>query len=263
MIDLQHFAMSGQPALAAVTTRHGGVSTGPYASLNLGDHVGDDPAAVRQNRDRLAAALGVEQVTFMDQQHGATVAVVGPSLVGRGHTGVTDAVGAFPATDALVTDVPGAALAVLVADCVPVVLVDPARRAVGVAHCGRAGTLKGLLPRTIEAMAASYGTRPEDLRIGLGPCIGADSYEIGEREAAQVREAFPALDVLRPTRPGHALLDLGSALRWQLTAAGVLEENVEVLPVDTLDSTSTYFSHRGEGVCGRFAAVVRLQTASR
>lgn len=261
MVDLRPFAVSGSPALAAVTTRSGGVSTGPYASLNLGGHVGDDPAAVRENRDRLAAALGVERVTFMDQQHGATVAVVTADRVGRGASGVADAVAAFPATDALVTDVPGAALAVLVADCVPVVLVDPEHRAVGVAHCGRAGTVRGLLPATVTAMAQAYGTRPADLRVGLGPCIGPDSYEIGEREAAPVRGAFPGLDLLRPTRPGHALLDLRTALRRQLADAGVADAHVEVMPEDTLRTSGTFFSDRGARPCGRFAAVVRLPDA--
>ena len=258
MIELQPFALSGSAALAAVTTRHGGVSTGPYASLNLGDHVGDDPEAVRENRDRLAEALGVERVTFMDQQHGAAVAVVDAPLVGRGHTGVRDAVAAFPSTDALVTNVPGAALAVLVADCVPVVLVDPVHRAAGVAHCGRGGTVKGLLPRTVEAMATAYGTDPADLRVGLGPCIGPDSYEVGQAEADQVRAAFPSLDLFRVTRPGHAHLDLLTALRHQLAGAGVSDQHVEVLAGDTLRSTSTWFSDRAARPCGRFAAVVRL-----
>ncbi len=261
MVELRPFALSGGPALAALTTRAGGVSTGPYASLNLGDHVGDDPAAVRENRARLAAALGVEHVTFMDQQHGATVAVVGPDRVGRGASGTADAVAAFPATDALVTDVPGAALAVLVADCVPVVLVDPAHRAVGVAHCGRAGTVRGLLPATVATMTQAYGTRPADLRVGLGPCIGPDSYEVGEREASDVRAAFPDLDLLRPTRAGHALLDLRTALRAQLAGAGVADAHVEVVPDDTLRTSDVWFSDRGARPCGRFAAVVRLGAA--
>lgn len=255
---LRPLPVSGLVGVAGVTTRAGGVSTGAYASLNLGDHVGDDPRAVRENRDRLAAELGVERVTFMDQQHGATVAVVDRDLVGRGHDGVDDAVDAFPATDALITDVPGAALAVLVADCVPVVLVDPVRRAVGVAHCGRGGTVGGLLPVTVEAMALEYGTSPRDLHVVLGPSIGARSYEVGPQESDAVRAAFPDLDLLRPTRAGHACLDLLGALRWQLEQAGVPPQQVQDSGVDTLTSSDTYFSDRALRPCGRFAAVVRL-----
>lgn len=257
MIDLRPFGFSGAPFPAGVTTRHGGVSEGPYATFNLADHVGDDPAAVRENRDRLAAALGVERVTFMDQQHGDVVAVVDAGLAGRGHAGRSDAAAAFPATDALVTDVPGVALAVLVGDCVPVVLVDPAHRAVGVAHCGRRGTVLGLLPTTVQRMAQEYGTRPADLLVGLGPCIGADSYEVGPAEVADIRTAFPELDVLRETREGHACLDLVTVLRRQLADAGVPSSGVEVMAVDTLTSTAEFFSDRAARPCGRFAAVVR------
>ena len=257
MIDLRRFTFSGAPALAAVTTRHGGVSEGAYATLNLGDHVGDDPRAVRENRDRLAAALGVERVTFMDQQHSARVAVVDAELAGRGHAGVDEAAATFPATDALLTDVRGVALAVLVGDCVPVVLVDPPHGAVGVAHCGRSGTVQGLLPATVARMAEEYGTRPGDLHVGLGPCIGAQSYEVGPGEVAAVRAAFPELDVLRPTRAGHACLDLVQVLRWQLARAGVPADRVEVMAVDTLTRTDEWFSDRAARPCGRFAAVVR------
>lgn len=257
MIDLRPFGFSGTPFVAAVTTRHGGVSEGPYATLNLADHVGDDPAAVRENRDRLATALGVERVTFMDQQHGDVVAVVDADTAGRGHVGGGNAAAAFPATDAMVTDVAGVALAVLVGDCVPVVLVDPVRRAVGVAHCGRRGTVLGLLATTVERMTQTYGTLPADLRVGLGPCIGADSYEVGPAEVAAVRDAFPGLDVLRPTREGHACLDLVTVLRRQLADAGVPATGVEVMAVDTLRSPQDFFSDRAARPCGRFAAVVR------
>jgi len=186
-------------------------------------------------------------------------ALSGPAaLAGRGHDGVQDAHAAFGAVDALVTDVPGVALAVLVADCVPVVLVDPVRRAAGVAHCGRAGTVLGLLPATIVTMTGQYGTDPADLLVGLGPSIGAASYEVGEREMSDVAAAFPQLQLMRPTRPGHACLDLLTALRHQLAQAGVPADSVEVAGVDTLTSPD-FFSDRAARPCGRFAAVVQLR----
>ncbi len=162
------------------------MSAGVYGSLNLGGHVGDDPAAVAENRRRLAAALGVRRLTVADQQHTARVAVVDERLAGRGHDGAADAAAAFPATDAMITSLPGTALTILVADCAPVVLYDPVRRAAGVAHSGRAGTIKGVIPQTVKAMTATFGSDPADLLVGIGPAIGAASYEIGAAEAAEV-----------------------------------------------------------------------------
>jgi hypothetical protein len=258
-LRLRPFPFDGDLVTAAVTTRHGGVSRGPYGRLNLGGHVGDDPDAVAENRGRLAAALGVGRLTIADQRHTATVAVVGGELAGRGHDGAADAAAAFPATDALITSRPGTALAVLVADCAPVVLFDPVRRAVGVAHSGRAGTLRAVVPQTVEAMAAAFGSVPGDLLAGIGPAIGAGSYEVGAAEAAEVMTVFGRqTGLLRPSRPGHALFDLTGAVRKQLRTAGVPDGNVHDMAVDTRTSTGDFFSDRAARPCGRFAAVALL-----
>jgi len=253
------FAFHGAGVTAVVSTRHGGVSIGVYASLNLGDHVGDDHAAVLENRRRLCAALGAGRLTVADQQHGDRVAVIDAALAGRGHDGAADARAALPQTDAMVTSVPGVALATVVADCAPVVLFDPVRRVAGVAHCGRRGAVLGVLPRTIETMRATFGCRPEDLLAGIGPAIGADSYEIGDAEAAQVTAAFGGQSgLLRPTRPGHCTFDLVTALRTQLRDAGVADANVHPMGVDTRTSTTDFFSDRAARPCGRFMAVAML-----
>jgi polyphenol oxidase len=257
-LALRTFPFHGEGLTAIVTTRHGGVSTGPYASLNLGDHVGDDHEAVLENRRRLCAALGTDRLTVADQQHGARVAVIGAALAGRGHAGADDARAALPGTDAMVTSLPGVALATIVADCAPVVLFDPARRVVGVAHCGRRGTVLGVLPRAIEAMRSAFGCQAGDLVAGIGPAIGADSYEIGHAEAADVSAAFGDAGLLRPTRPGHAAFDLLAALRLQLREAGVDDGNVHAMGVDTRTSTSDFFSDRAARPCGRFMAVTML-----
>jgi YfiH family protein len=259
-LPLTPFPFHGDGVTAVVSTRHGGVSKAPYDSLNLGDHVGDDPEAVAQNRDRLAAVLGVGRLTFADQRHASRVALVTRELAGRGHGGSADATAAFPATDAMITDLPGVALAVMVADCAPVVLYDPVRRAVGVAHSGRAGTLNGVVPKAVEAMTATFGSAPGDLLAGIGPAIGAASYEIGEAEAAQVTAALGpgAGHLLVGHRPGHALFDLAGAIRRQLDAAGVPSANVHDLAIDTRQNTDTFFSDRAARPCGRFAAVACL-----
>lgn len=251
-LPLRAFPFDSDHVTAVVTTRHGGVSAGPYDSLNLGGHVGDDPEAVAENRRRLAAALGVDRLTIADQQHTATVAVV---------DGTADSAQAFPATDAMITNRPDTALTILVADCAPVVLYDPVNRAVGVAHSGRVGTIKGVIPQTIKAMAAAFGSAAGDLLIGIGPAIGPASYEIGAAEAAEVTAAFggAAARLLTPTRPGHATFDLLAAIRGQLAAAGIKPANVHDLAIDTRTSTADFFSDRAARPCGRFAAIACLQ----
>jgi hypothetical protein len=256
-LPLRPFAFDGDGVTAVVSTRHGGVSTGPYDSLNLGGHVGDAPAAVAENRWRLAAALGADRLTFADQRHTDRVAVVTRDLAVRGDDGAAAATAAFPATDAMVTNVPGTALAILVADCAPIVLYDPVRRAIGVAHSGRVGTIKGVVRKTVETMTASFGSAPDNLLIGIGPAIGAASYEIGAAEAAEVMAAFGP-ELLTPSRPEHALFDLTGAIRRQLDAAGVPRVNVYDLATDTRTSTDDFFSDRAARPCGRFAAVGRL-----
>jgi hypothetical protein len=260
-LPLLAFPFDSDRVTAVVTTRHGGVSTGPYGRLNLGGHVGDEPEAVAENRRRLAAALGVDRLTIADQQHTATVAVVDGTLAGRGHDGVADSAAAFPGTDAMITNLPDVALTILVADCAPVVLYDPVRRAAGVAHSGRAGTVRGVIPQTIEAMTATFGSAPADLLIGIGPAIGAASYEIGAAQAAEVTAAFAGAQtrLLTPTRPGHATFDLATAIRCQLRTAGVPAGNVHDLAIDTRTRTDDFFSDRAARPCGRFAAIACLR----
>lgn len=264
-LPLTPFPFHGDGVTAVVSTRRGGVSTPPYDSLNLGDHVGDAPESVAENRNRLAAALGTGRLTFADQRHTSRVALVTRELAGRGHDGSADATAAFPATDAMITDLPGVALAILVADCAPVVLYDPVRRAVGVAHSGRAGTLNGVVPKAVAAMTAAFGSAPGDLLAGIGPAIGAASYEIGEAEASQVTAAFGpgARHLLSRNRPGHALFDLTGAIRRQLDAAGVPSASVHDLAIDTRRNTDTFFSDRAARPCGRFAAVACLSGETR
>jgi polyphenol oxidase len=258
-LALRPFRFSGDVVTAVVTTRHGGVSSGSYASLNLGDHVGDDHDAVLENRRRLAEALGVDRLTVPDQQHKNRVAVIDAALAGRGHNGVAESVAAFPATDAMITNLPGTAMTIMVADCAPVVIFDPEHKAVGVAHCGRGGTVRGVLPTTIEAMTARYGSVPADMLVGIGPAIDAASYEIGDAQAAEITSTFGDAGLLTPTRPGHCTLDVVGGLRIQLRTAGVKDANVHDMAIDTRTSTDTFFSDRAARPCGRFMIAAVLQ----
>ncbi|WP_244930265.1 polyphenol oxidase family protein [Nocardioides sp. W7] len=248
---MRPFPYDGAHVRAVVTTRDGGTSGGVYASLNLGDHVGDDPAAVRRNRDLVAAALGVPALTVADQQHGATCAVVTAELAGLGHVGLVSSRTAFPATDALVTDVPGVALAILVADCAPVLFWDPEHRAVGAAHAGRPGVVRGVLAATVARLRSEFGSDPAALVAGVGPCVGYDSYEVGDTEADALDAVLPGFT--KASRPGHRYLDVGGAVERQLADLGV--GTVHRMAVDTRTSTDTFFSDRAQRPCGRFMAV--------
>ncbi len=254
---LRRFATAPAGFSAAVTTRHGGVSEGAFARLNLADHVGDDPVAVRENRRLVCAAFDTDALTIADQQHGANVAVIDEGLAGAGHADLEDAQRRLPATDALVTSVSGATLGILVGDCVPVVLWDATNRALGVAHCGRGGVVTGVLPATMGTMASAFGTSPRDLWVGLGPHIGPASYEVGPAEVEATEAAVPGAGVVRPTAGGRGCVDLAAAIRTQLVMAGVEERQIEIWPGDTRTSTDEFFSDRAQRPCGRFALLAK------
>jgi YfiH family protein len=227
----------------AVTDRFGGVSAPPYDELDLGDHVGDDPAAVAENRRRLAAALELEagQLVFSRQVHGRDVHVVdGPQAAGQ----------PLPAADALVTRAPGLALVVLVADCVPVLLAARDSGVVAVAHAGRRGVESGVVAATVEAMEA-LGARPEHVVAVVGPAVCGGCYEVPQELADQVVAVEPATRAV--SRAGLPALDLRAGVVAQLVAAGV--RTVEADPWCTAESADLY-SYRRDGVTGRFAGVV-------
>jgi polyphenol oxidase len=242
------------------TTSMGGVSAAPYGGLNLALHVGDDPTAVMANRAALAAAIGLapQRFVFANQVHGATVAVVTPDMADRGTRSDADAI---PATDALVTAVPGLCLLVLVADCVPVLLADPRRRCVGAAHAGWRGTVQDIAGATVRVLTDVLGSDPADIIAAIGPSIGPADYEVGPEVVAAVQTALPTVwpDLLAPTRPGHARLDLWSANRHQLLAAGLDPAHVHVAGVSTARAGADFYSVRRQGSpTGRCAGGVWL-----
>jgi YfiH family protein len=256
----------GHAALSAVvTTRHGGESTGPYATLNLGGRTGDDPEAVRRNRARAAALVGAKpaRLTFGRQVHGAHVAVVA-----RDHPG-----GAFDATDALVSDAPDVPLVILTADCAAVFLFDPVRRAIGIAHAGWRGTVAGVATRTVAAMRDAFGCSPDDLLASIGPSIGPCCYEVGAEVIAAVDDAFPddadellvepdmasAGSFRAAVNEGRRHFDLWRANELALMGAGLREERIEVARLCTACRTDLFYSHRAEqGTTGRFGGIIVL-----
>lgn len=254
-------AFDGHPVDVMVTSRQGGVSAGPYASLNLGLHVGDSAAAVLENRRRVAAALGADlrDLVFCNQSHGRNVHVVTQADRGRGTLSQQDAIAA---TDALVTTEPGIGLVVMVADCVPVVLYDPVAQVLSCVHAGWRGTLARVSQAAVETMAA-LGSDPADIIAGIGPAISPDRYQVGTEVAEEARRCFAAhgaADVLRPDGTGRWLFNLWHANRILLREAGLRDDSIHLAAVPTGPAgASPFFSDRAARPCGRFAAVARLR----
>ncbi len=237
--------------LHAVTTRHGGVSRPPWATLNLASTRGDDPAAVDENHNRLCRALGVARADLVTGflTHTDTVQVVTDADKGA----------RFRDTDALVTATPGVPLILRFGDCVPILFYDPRRRAIGIAHAGWRGTLKLITQRTAQTMVDALGCRGEDIQAAIGPSIGPCCYEVGPEVVAQTRVVFGAqAEHVLVDVNGRQHLDLWAANRVQLEAIGVRQ--VETAGVCTACQVADYFSHRAErGDTGRFAAVIALR----
>jgi len=232
-----------------VTTRAGGESAPPFASLNLGLRCGDDADVVARNRGRVAALVGAEALAMGNQVHDRRVAVVTRADAGR----------RFEDTDALVSAEADVALAVLVADCAAVMLYDPAAGAIGIAHAGWRGTLAGAAAHAVAAMAMVVGARPERMIAAVGPCIGPCCYEVGPEVAAAFRAAHAVVadEILAVGPRGREMLNLGQANRLQLVAAGVPAARIEVARACTSCDTRRFYSHRAErGQTGRFAAVI-------
>ena len=244
---------------ALVTTRAGGTSRGDHESLNLGLHVDDDPVAVVENRRRAAAALGtdLDHLVVAQQCHGDRVVVVDTTDAGRGATTTTDAVAD---TDALVTTATDITIAVLVADCVPIVLVDPAAGVVGCAHAGWRGTAAGIAARTVATMA-ELGARADRLVVGIGPAVDPATYVVGPEVAAAIGGVVGDRrgEVLDHTGPRQWRCDLVAANTIVLGDAGVDVGKVHAMPLTTADPR--LFSHR-RGDRGRFAVLARLTTGT-
>ncbi|MCX5556974.1 peptidoglycan editing factor PgeF [Streptomyces sp. NBC_00038] len=226
------------------TDRWGGVSAVPYEELNLGGAVGDDPAAVRTNRELAAKSLELDpaRVVWMNQVHGSDVAEVG----GPWTTRLT------PPVDGLVTTTRGLALAVLTADCVPVLLADPVAGVVAAAHAGRPGMVAGIVPEAIEAME-SLGAEPARIVARTGPAVCGRCYEVPEAMRAEVAAVEPA--AYGETSWGTPAVDVVAGVHAQLERLGVHDR--ERSPVCTLESRD-HFSYRRDRTTGRLAGYVWL-----
>lgn len=230
---------------AVATTRTGGASTGPYASLNLGDHVGDDPDAVATNRRQLARALGLPAAPFwLRQVHGTAVV--------RAGDGADE-----PHADASIASAPGAVCAVLTADCLPVLFCDEEGRHVAAAHAGWRGLAAGVLEATVAALGAS-GAAPQALLAWIGPAIGPAAYEVGDDVRSALVAAHPQSGVHFAANPrGRWQGDLAGLARDRLASAGVTRVSGGTLC--THADAARFFSHRRDGTSGRQATLIWLE----
>ncbi len=245
-------------AVHGFSTRLGGVSEGIYASLNLGTNRGDDPDRVRENFRRFCAAIGADPagLVFSSQIHGDQVRSVTAADLGKGLDRPVD----YDA-DALITDVPGAVLTVFSADCLPILLYDPVRRAVGAVHAGWRGTALGIVERAVERMCLCYGCRPEDLLAAIGPGISKCCFETHEDVPNAMTEAMgaSALQFIEVLPTGKFHIDLKGMNARRLEHAGLTAEHIAVSGECTMCLPDKYWSHRAtHGERGSQAAMIAV-----
>lgn len=205
---------------------------------NLGLHVGDNPLHVKHRREQLCVALNVERLFFMNQIHSDSVRVMDALSENE------------PSCDAMISCTKGIALAVMVADCVPLILYDEPTQSIGVVHAGRAGSALHVSSKTVHAMQKHFGVLPQNVRVWIGPCIQSCCYEVG-------KEVTQGLESSLHVRKGRYFLDLVSANKKELEEAGVLSEHI-VLPTQCTCCGEGYFSYRKQKQTGRFAGVICL-----
>lgn len=204
---------------------------------NLGLHVGDNALHVKKNRESLKKKLGVSKLVFMDQVHGNEVVII--------QSGDEN-----PTCDALLCNHKDIGLAVMAADCIPIVLYDLDKSVIGVAHAGRVGTALHVGQKTVEKMVEVFGSKVENIHITMGPCIQVCCYEVG-------KEATEGLEKCLHVKKDRYFLDLPSFNKEDFLHLGIKAEHIEVSPICTC-CDKAYFSYRREGKTGRFCGVVTL-----
>lgn len=258
-LDLIHTDMlTAEGVVHAFTTRAGGVSGGPYGSLNITRSRGDDAENVERNRERLRQALALDYLVFATQVHGRTVLRVDDPPRG-----------ALPAGegDALMTNRPGIGLVCQTADCTPILMFDPLNRAIAAVHSGWRSTVQNIVLETVVAMRSAYGTEAGDLLVAIGPSISQDNYRVGPEVVAEFSGVFEDLTGIVSDLDGQggAQLDVAAACRRQLTDAGIPGEQIYRSPICTYAEETRLFSarrshHRGEsGIFGGQGGVIGLK----
>jgi YfiH family protein len=244
--------LDANQVIHGIFTRQGGVSPEPWDSLNVGATVGDDLDRVKENTQRVLQAMDCDQESLFQvwQVHQAKVWVAQKPR--KGELGI-------PKADAVITNNPQVTLLMRFADCVPLYFFDPVQKAIGLAHAGWKGTLKKVAQKTIHTLEKEFGSHPEDIKVGIGPSIGPDHYEIQDDVLDQFQTVFPeTLPRFLGEEFGTIKLNLWEANRLLLKQVGV--KNIEIARVCTACHPEDWYSHRAEEErTGRFGALFRLR----
>ncbi|MFH1620305.1 MAG: peptidoglycan editing factor PgeF [bacterium] len=240
------------PLIHALSSRTGGVSPSPFASLNMGFNTGDRPENVICNRKLLCAAAGLPQSRFaaMRQDHTANIKVIKSK---NDLSGFDDPQKALSGVDAMVTNLRGTTLMAMSADCAVTLFYDPVNNALATVHSGWRGAFLNIHSCVVKTMAQKYGTRPEDLFAGIGPCISVENYEVGSELIEKLQKLYPADTAKRFYRIKHGkyFLSLESLLEYQMESLGV--KNIEKAGMCTFASSELFYSYRRDGPrTGRF-----------
>ena len=237
--------------LTIFTTRIGGHSQLPFDSLNLAFHVNDNSDDVITNHQEIAKSLGYshQRLVHMRQIHSDKVVIVEPDI----HYFENP-----PECDALITNLPNIPLMVMTADCTPVLFYDPIQHVIAVAHAGRAGALKGIVPKTISKMSDYFASDINDILVVLGPSIGVCCYEVGEKIANEVIEKGYKNAIVH--KDAHYFLEVNTIIHQQLQVLGLAPEQIEDLSICNACQNETFFSYRADKQkTGRFAGVLMLK----
>ncbi len=250
MIDLPWLEFSHlkqAPGLVhRVFSREGGISKGAWESLNVGLSTGDDPKAVRENQQRILECLGVSEAVWLNQVHGPDLVVLKQSR--DPDPGLSD----LPPADGAVTDIPGLALMIQVADCQAVLVYDPQQKVVANVHSGWRGSVGNIIGRCVDLMTAEFGSDPRDLLAGISPSLGPCCAEF-----IHYRTEIP--ETLWQYRlDGRDYFDFWALSRDQLLEKGVREKNIENMAICTRCNAGRFFSYRAGRITGRFAVGAAL-----
>ena len=239
------------PIRHGIFTRHGGISSAPWTSLNLGGTVGDSTDAVAENHRRVYSSLDLDssRACTVWQVHGADTVIATNPPANRKW---------INRADGMVTNRRDLPLMMRFADCVPILFFDPVQEVIGIAHAGWRGTLAGAQVSVVNTMQQAFGSQPEDIQACIGPGIGPDCYQVGEEVVEAVQETFGTLDgLIKRAEDGSAYLNLWESNRRKLAEAGLRQ--IEIAGICTASHTEDFFSHRAEkGKTGRFGAVIAL-----
>ncbi|MBS0620692.1 MAG: peptidoglycan editing factor PgeF [Verrucomicrobia bacterium] len=241
-IEWLEFELFGEhPELVhAVFLRHGGASHGPFHSLNVADHTGDNPEHVEENLSRVRSILNLEKLVTSHQVHGAEIKKV------------EDIPKKLPQCDGLMTNEPNLGLMVMHADCQAALFYDPIHQAFAAIHAGWRGNVQNIYQKTVEKMQRAFHSKPEDLLVGISPSLGPDHAEF-KNYAEELPEAFWPFQ----TKPAH--FDLWEIARSQLEESGILPHHIEIASICTFAAHDDYFSYRREQLTGRHGTVAFLR----